>query len=214
MKNNSIVIKKTYDIDKPKEVTAMASVLKKHIISNKLYTTIVGKNYAHVEGWQFAGGIMGLFPKVKAVENLSSGNELKWKAEVEIIDRRSGAVVSTGFAVCSNKENRKKSFDEYAILSMAQTRAIGKAYRNLLGWVMKLAGYEGTPSEEMKKVGEEVSDPVDQEKETTRKDEPEFCVGPKGKGCPEGNPVTATEKNFSMRLYKKQLCRNCQKLAK
>jgi hypothetical protein len=33
---------------------------------------------------------------------------------------------------------------------MAQTRAIGKAYRNLIGWVMKMTGYESTPAEEMK----------------------------------------------------------------
>ena len=38
---------------------------------------------------------------------------------------------------------------------MAQTRAIGKAYRNLIGWVMKMAGYEATPKEEMVKVNDE-----------------------------------------------------------
>jgi hypothetical protein len=32
---------------------------------------------------------------------------------------------------------------------MAQTRAIGKAYRNLLAWLMKAAGFEATPAEEM-----------------------------------------------------------------
>jgi hypothetical protein len=43
---------------------------------------------------------------------------------------------------------RKKSFDEYAILSMAQTRCLGKAYRNLFGWVMRMTGNEATPAEE------------------------------------------------------------------
>ena len=43
----------------------------------------------------------------------------------------------------------KRSFDEYAICSMAQTRAVGKAYRLLIGWLMKSAGYEATPLEEM-----------------------------------------------------------------
>src|SRR3990167_4109522 len=140
---------KTYDLDKPTQMSGMANVLKKHIVNNKLYTPIAGKNYAHVEGWQFAGGLLGLYPRVSKVENLSSGNELKWRADVEIIDRRNNQIVSTGIALCSNKESKKKTFDEYAVLSMAQTRAIGKAYRNLLGWVMKLAGYEGTPKEEI-----------------------------------------------------------------
>jgi hypothetical protein len=32
---------------------------------------------------------------------------------------------------------------------MSQTRAIGKAYRIYLGWIMKMAGFESTPLEEM-----------------------------------------------------------------
>lgn len=155
-KSNAIAIPdKTYMMDKPRQVAQMALVLKTHVVKNNLYTNIVGKNYAHVEGWQFAGGLLGLYPRVARVENLSTKDEIKWKADVEIIDKKTGLVVGNGFALCSNKENKKKSFDEYAILSMAQTRAIGKSFRNLLGWVMKMAGYEGTPSEEMMKVGQE-----------------------------------------------------------
>ena len=124
----------------------------------------MSKNYAHVEGWQFAGGLMGIYPKVVSVENLSSGTEKKWKADVELIFIKDGRAVGFGSAVCSNQEGKKKSFDEYAILSMAQTRAIGKAYRNSFGWVMKLAGYEATPSEEMFKMGETpAAEPVKQE---------------------------------------------------
>ena len=40
----------------------MAGVLKSHVVKHGLYTEIKGKNYAHVEGWQFAGGLMGLYP--------------------------------------------------------------------------------------------------------------------------------------------------------
>lgn len=32
---------------------------------------------------------------------------------------------------------------------MAQTRAVGKAYRMKIGWLLKVAGYETTPAEEM-----------------------------------------------------------------
>jgi hypothetical protein len=32
---------------------------------------------------------------------------------------------------------------------MAQTRATGKAFRNLISWLMKAAGFEATPAEEM-----------------------------------------------------------------
>ena len=57
--------------------------------------------------------------------------------------------MGAGFAVCSNKESGKKFYQEFAIMSMAQTRAIGKAYRNCLAWIIRAAGYEPTPAEEM-----------------------------------------------------------------
>ena len=131
----------------------LSKVLKEYIVKNKLYVQIVGKNSVEVVGWQFAGGLMGLFPRVVKVENVSKGTEYKWLAQVEIFNNADGTIVGTGFAVCSNQEDKKKTFDEYAVLSMAQTRAIGKAYRNLIGWVMKLAGYEPTPAEDMPKTG-------------------------------------------------------------
>ena len=62
---------------------------------------------------------------------------------------RHGTTVGAGFAVCSNKESGKKFYQEFAIMSMAQTRAIGKAYRNCLAWIIRAAGYEPTPAEEM-----------------------------------------------------------------
>ena len=36
---------------------------------------------------------------------------------------------------------------------MAQTRAGAKAFRNILAWVVVLAGYKGTPAEEMQTQG-------------------------------------------------------------
>lgn len=147
--SESIIIKGGYDIGQVGQMVEMSKTLKQHIIEQKLYTNITGKNYVHCEGWQFAGGLMGLYPRIAAVQNLSNEREIKWQATAEIIRIKDDAVVCRGIAICSNKENKKKSFDEYALLSMAQTRAIGKAYRNLIGWVMKLAGYESTPAEEM-----------------------------------------------------------------
>ncbi len=214
--DKQLTIKGTYDIDKPSQVTSMAAVLKKHIVSNQLYTPIAGKNYAHVEGWQFAGGIMGLFPRIVRVENLSTGAETKWQAEVEIVERKTGKVISSGFALCSNKENNKKRFDEYAVLSMAQTRAIGKAYRNLLGWVMKLAGYEATPSEEMVKMGEVAVDvSPDTKNPATVAKNAKNGVSTAEFACAKcKNPITKAEKEFSLKVFKKVLCRTCQKEAR
>ena len=192
---------KSYALDKPAEMVKMSNVLKAHIIKQSLYSNIKGKNYAHVEGWMFAGFLTGMTAIVESVENLSNDKEIKWQATVKIY--AGGEHISTGFAVCSNKEAIKKTFDEYAILSMAQTRAIGKAYRNKLGWVMKLAGYEGTPSEEMKKV-----DGKDAEVEVIDKDMKNHidCAGKCGAVV---SPQIAT---YSKNKFKgKVLCTSCQK---
>ena len=148
-KSKELTITKTYSLDKPAEVVAMATVLKNYIMKQELFTNISGKNYAHVDGWQFAGFLSGMNAIVEEPKNLSTGNEIKWSATAKIYI--GDKVVGIGYALCSNKENKKKTFDEYAILSMAQTRALGKAYRNKIGWIMKLAGYNSTPYEEIAK---------------------------------------------------------------
>lgn len=201
-----ITLKGSYDLVKPDQMAQMANVLKSHVVKHKLYSPIMGKNYVQVEGWQFAGSLMGLFPMVSEVKDLSEGSKKKWQATVEIKNMKTGEVVGRGFAVCSNEENKKKSFDEYAVLSMAQTRATGKAYRNLIGWVMKLAGYEGTPSEEMVKAGDRMPS-VSQE--ITSEDITKAIL------CSKCDAViTQQESDFSKRIYKKNLCRDCQKETK
>jgi hypothetical protein len=152
MENKSLAKQKPprYEITNQYQMAKMASVLREHIVKNNLSVKIIGKDYAMVEGWQFAGGLTGLFPVIIDTIELSKGNEIKWKSICHIIRIKDDKQVARGDALCSNKESKKASFDEYAILSMAQTRSIGKAYRNLLGWVMKLAGYEATPAEEIK----------------------------------------------------------------
>lgn len=144
---NELQITKTYDIAKPAEVVTMANVLKNYVVRQKLYSNIKGHNYVLADGWQFAGFLTGMNAIVDEPKNLSTDKEIKWSASAKIY--LNDKVVGVGYAVCSNKEAIKKNFDEYAILSMAQTRAIGKAYRNKIGWVMKLAGYESTPAEEV-----------------------------------------------------------------
>jgi hypothetical protein len=149
---NVIVLQSTsVDIASPKQLGEFATVLKKFIVEQKLYTNIAGKNYVNVEGWQFAGMATGIMPVVKKLEKieLDDSDEIKYYAEVELKSIKSDMIVGGGMAVCSNKERGKGKFEEYAIASMAQTRAVGKAYRSCFAWLMKMAGYETTPFEEM-----------------------------------------------------------------
>jgi len=155
-KDNKLVKKnriESYDISKSDETMHLAIDLAKFIKENKLYQNIQGKEYVNVEGWQYAGSRLGILPVVEHVINVSTDTELKYQAKVNLLNLRTEQVVGAGFAICSNKEQGKKYYQEFAIASMAQTRAIGKAYRNILAWIIRAAGYEPTPAEEMDYAG-------------------------------------------------------------
>lgn len=139
----------------PDNVAQLADQIRAHVDSRNLTANIGGKNYPMVEAWQYAGALVGLFPRVVACDDISKNGEYKYRAEVEIIDSRNGEVISRAFAFCSNKEKKKQYFDEYAIASMAQTRAVGKAFRVLLAWILQASGYEATPAEEMDTVAQD-----------------------------------------------------------
>jgi hypothetical protein len=53
----------------------------------------------------------------------------------------------------------------FQLRSMAQTRASAKAFRNVLAWVVVLAGYKPTPAEEMSGVGEGEFEEMPEKKE-------------------------------------------------
>ncbi|WP_051359807.1 hypothetical protein, partial [Adhaeribacter aquaticus] len=138
-----------YSLASASSIMNLSNELAKFIKDKKLCMNIQGKEYVLVEAWTFAGMSMGLCPVVTDLINESTNEEVKYRAVVELLNIHTNTVVGRGFAVCSNKEKGKKFFDEYAIASMAQTRATGKAYRLPLGFLMKAAGYEATPAEEM-----------------------------------------------------------------
>ena len=138
-----------YDLGKPQQTLQLASELQRFVKDQRLTVNIKGKEYPLVESWQWAGSQLGLYPYLLSVNNVSTETEVKYLAEVEVRRIGTNEPVSKGIAICSNKEANKKYWDEYAILSMAQTRATGKAFRNLLSWLMKAAGFEATPAEEM-----------------------------------------------------------------
>jgi hypothetical protein len=139
----------SYDIARSDETLHLAVDLAKFIKENNLFQNIQGKEYVNVEGWQYAGSRLGILPVVEHVINVSQDTEIKYQAKVNLLNLRNDQVVGAGFAICSNKEQGKKYYQEFAIASMAQTRAIGKAYRNILAWIIRAAGYEPTPAEEM-----------------------------------------------------------------
>jgi hypothetical protein len=146
---NLEIEKPSYSLINKDSMLQLASELSKLIKEKGLSSNIQGKQFVNVEGWQFCGASLGLMPIITDTKDLSNETTIKYMAVCEVRNINTGLVVATGIALCSNGEKTKRYFDEYAILSMAQTRAIGKAYRNLLAWLMKAAGFEATPAEEM-----------------------------------------------------------------
>jgi hypothetical protein len=161
----------TFDLGKPAQAIEVAAILQRFVKEKKLTANIKGKDYPMVEAWAFAGSQLGLYPVLQFVQDLSDANQIKYLAEVNVFRYSDNMMVGKGIAVCSNKEANKRQWDEYAICSMAQTRATGKAFRNLLSWIMKAAGFEATPAEEMDfnaKPSEE-NYPTDGERDILRK---------------------------------------------
>lgn len=126
------------------KATRVASALKGVLVSQKLTTKIGKGEHVRVEGWTLLGTMLGVFPVVVWSRKLEDG----WEARVEA-RTRDGAIVGAAEAECLRSESKWTNADDYAVRSMAQTRATSKALRGPLGFVVSLAGYESTPAEEM-----------------------------------------------------------------
>jgi hypothetical protein len=135
----------TNDPDQLIEIaTAKAKALAKVVKAQKLSNKIGGREHVRVEGWELLGSLTGVFPVLEWSRPLENG----WEARVEA-KTRSGEIVGAAEAMCTRDEKTWSTRDEYALRSMAQTRATSKALRQPLGFIMVLAGYDPTPADEM-----------------------------------------------------------------
>jgi hypothetical protein len=122
----------------------VAQALKSVIDQQGLVSKIQGREHVRVEGWTTLGSMLGVVPVVTWTRRTEDG----WEARVEA-RTLDGRIVGAAEAMCSSAERTWKTRDDYALRSMAQTRATSKALRGPLGFVVTLAGYEATPFEEM-----------------------------------------------------------------
>jgi hypothetical protein len=101
--------------------------------------------YVELEGWQTCGSFCGMTAKVDWVRPVDDGFE----ARAVIVRIDSGLEVGAGISSCERDEWKWKNANRYALKGMAQTRAQSRAFRGVLAWILVLAGYKPTPSEEM-----------------------------------------------------------------
>lgn len=124
--------------------TDIANRLKAVMRAQKLISNISGKEYPRCEAWTLCGTLVGVFPVCVWTRPLEQGFEARVEARLA-----NGAVVGAAEAQCLRSERNWSNRDDFALRSMAQTRATAKCLRMPLGFIMTLAGYEATPAEEM-----------------------------------------------------------------
>lgn len=112
--------------------------------------------YVTVEGWEVLGTFLGIVPVTTIIGEIKSeqGVVVGYRARATLYQDpiiENDEIVGGTVIARAEAEADKSGFqkDKFAIASMAQTRALGKAYRMGLSWIMKMAGFEPTFAEDM-----------------------------------------------------------------
>ncbi len=149
-----------------KEAMQAAKALGDVVSKKKKPVIMNGEQYLEFEDWQTVGRFYGITAKVIETKFIDYGNAQGFEAKAVAI-RQDGQEISAAEAMCLNDEDKWSTRPKYEYVnnvrtkvgdvpvplfqlkSMAQTRACAKALRNVLAWVVVLAGYKPTPAEEM-----------------------------------------------------------------
>lgn len=155
----------------PKSVLAEAKVAAQAlmtVVGQKANPVIMnGEQYLEFEDWQTVAKFYGLTAKVVKTTFIDFGGVKGFEATAEVIRLSDGMSISAADAMCLNDEDKWSTRTKYEwinkvktkvgevpvplfqLRSMAQTRACAKALRNVLAWVVVLAGFKPSVAEEM-----------------------------------------------------------------
>ncbi len=201
-----------------------ATALMKRVNGKKRQVVINGKQYLEFGDWQTLARFFGATVGTEWTQPIMNTKNELIGFEARAVVTQNGQVISSAEARCMRDEKRWKTADEYAVNSMAQTRASAKALRNGFGWVAELAGYQSTPAEEMPNAYDNspiaddapVKSSVDDE--LAYYDMPnEHHVSPPTAAsgsytCSDtGKPISEPEYSYSMKFYGRPLSRAAQK---
>lgn len=139
----------------------LANTLAPLVRSQKLVVKGLDKSdeeaeYVTVEGWEVLGTFLGIVPVTTIIGEIKSkqGVVVGYRARATLYQDpiiENDEIVGGTVIARAEAEADKSGFqkDKFVIASMAQTRALGKAYRMGLSWIMKMAGFEPTFAEDM-----------------------------------------------------------------
>lgn len=129
--------------------SAKAQALARLAESQHLYTPIGASKHLRVEGWLTIGRAYGY--TVGTGGSMLIGDPvapLGVRATAYVYDQ-AGLTVGQADGFCMREEENWTDKPIAQLAGMAQTRAVSRALRQLLAWVVVLAGYSPTPAEEM-----------------------------------------------------------------
>ena len=126
-----------------------------------------GEQYLEFEDWQTVGKFYGVTAKVVETKYIEINGVRGYEARAVAYHAATGQEVSAAESMCLNDEEKWSTRSKYEwkdgkrekvgdvavplfqLKSMAQTRACAKVLRNVLAWVVVLAGYKPAVAEEM-----------------------------------------------------------------
>ncbi len=194
------------DPEKQLEFAAKASQALMRVVESKPKKVIInGKQYLEYGSWQTLGRFFGATAGVEWSKPIvdEKGVLKGYEARAYVIQH--GIHISSAEAVCMKSERRWSTADEYAIKSMAQTRACSKALRNAFGWVAEMAGYQSTPAEEMDTVSYDASPAKEDVVPVVYMDDHEDKVHLKKEIkqlCDDADPTLSTKKDYETFVLK------------
>ena len=180
----------------------LVSEMTKSCVGKSFVAQIQGRNYATVQWWTAAGASLGIFAReVSSTRLEKEDDEICYEAVVEAW--RGDQMIGRASSICSSKERTWSNRDEYAIKSMATTRATAKCYRLSLSFLAVLAGLEPTPSEEMPPDVEASAPPPKAAPKTKRKPSPNApaSLAERGKALKFFSGAGVTEKQLLAYLH-------------
>jgi hypothetical protein len=134
------------------EASAKARSLKAVISENSWSVKIGGSEHIRVEAWITLASGYNCTARVVSSRRLE-GYDVAFEARAEVIRNTPDGpvVVGSAEAECGTEGDGIWTGNQpaFAVRSMAQTRAISKAISSVFRWVVVLAGYSGTPFEDM-----------------------------------------------------------------
>jgi hypothetical protein len=140
-------------VDIERQSKKIAAALKRFVKKNPgvIYEAKeTGNKHPRIEAWQYVAACNGHSAIISRTEEVISdkGEELGFIAVAHELNE-TGRVVSGAEAACMRSEQDWATAPSFQLRSMAQTRACGKAHRNIFAYIMVMAGLSGTPAEEM-----------------------------------------------------------------